>query len=60
MSALVLSAPHELVQSAINMDSTTRMSLVDVWIGSRVRIRRTSRGMSQREFGKLLGIDQND
>jgi len=36
------------------------MSPVDVWIGTHVRIKRTSRGMTQQEFSKLLGIDQND
>jgi DNA-binding transcriptional regulator YiaG len=59
MSNSVMASADELLQSAINMDSTTRTSLVDVWIGSRVRIKRTSGGMSQQEFSKLLGIDQN-
>lgn len=48
------------VQSAINPDSATRTSPVDMWIGSRVRIERTSRGMSQQELSKLLGIGRND
>jgi len=52
--------PHKRVQSAIIVDSSEPMSLVDGWIGSRVRVKRTSRGMSQQEFSKLLGIDQND
>ena len=50
----------ESVQSAIDVDPTPRMSPVDMWIGSRVRIKRTSRGMSQQEFCTLLGIDWND
>jgi len=50
----------KFVQSAIDVDSTGRTSLVDAWIGSRVRSKRTSRGMSQQEFSKLVGIDQND
>ena len=40
--------------------STRRTSPVDLWIGSRVRIKRTSRGMSQQEFCKLLGVSRND
>jgi len=31
-----------------------------MWIGSRVRIRRTSRGVSQQDFCKLLDIGGND
>jgi transcriptional regulator with XRE-family HTH domain len=31
-----------------------------VWIGGRVRSRRTSLGMGQQEFCKLLGIGRND
>jgi DNA-binding transcriptional regulator YiaG len=48
------------VQSAIDVNSTPRTSPVDMWIGSRVRIKRTSRGISQQEFCKLLGIGRND
>jgi transcriptional regulator with XRE-family HTH domain len=50
----------ESIQSAIDVDSTPRTSPVDMWIGSRVRIKRTSRGMSQQEFCKLLDIGSND
>ena len=50
--------PETVVQSPV--ESTTRMSLVDGWIGSRIRIKRTSLGMSQREFSERLGIDQSD
>ena len=50
----------ESVQSAIDVNSTPRTSPVDIWIGNRVRIKRTSRGMSQEEFCKLLGIGWND
>jgi DNA-binding transcriptional regulator YiaG len=60
MSASVIAAADELVKSAIDIDAAKRTSPVDVWIGSRVRIRRTSRGIGQREFSKLLGIDQNN
>ena len=47
-------------QPANALDRSARASSIDMWIGSRVRIKRTSRGMSQREFSKLMGIDQND
>ena len=60
MPTRVMAKADELPQSAINLDSATRTSPVDMWIGSRVRIKRTSRGMSQQEFCKLLGIDRND
>ena len=60
MSTSVMPSVDELVQSAVNRDTATRTPLVDVWIGSRLRIGRASRGMSQREFSKLLGIDQGD
>lgn len=59
MSTSVMATADELVRSAINVDSATRTSLVDVWIGNRVRIKRTSRGMSEQEFCKLLDIDQD-
>ena len=60
MSASVIATADELAKSAIHINSAKRTSLIDVWIGSRVRIKRTSQGMSQREFSELLGIDQND
>jgi DNA-binding transcriptional regulator YiaG len=60
MSASVMATADELVRSAIDVNSATRTSLVDVWIGSRVRIRRTSLGMSRQEFSKRLGVDQHD
>ena len=55
-----MATADESVQSAIDEDSTPRTSPVDMWIGSRVRIKRTSRGMSQEEFCKLLGVSRND
>jgi DNA-binding XRE family transcriptional regulator len=55
----VMAIADELVQSAIKVDSTVR-SPVDMWVGSRVRIKRTSRGMTKHEFSRLLGIDRND
>jgi DNA-binding transcriptional regulator YiaG len=60
MPTRVMTTADESVQSAIDVDSTPRTSLVDMWIGSRVRIKRTSRGMSQQEFCKLLGVSRND
>jgi transcriptional regulator with XRE-family HTH domain len=54
-----MATADELVQSAIKVDSTVR-SPVDMWVGSRVRIKRTSRGMTKHEFSRLLGIDRND
>jgi hypothetical protein len=58
MSASVATA-DELVKSTIDVDLAKRTSPVDVWIGSRVRIRRTSQGIGHREFSKLLDIDQD-
>jgi DNA-binding transcriptional regulator YiaG len=55
-----MATADESAQSAINLDSTAGTSPVDMWIGGRVRIRRTSRGMSQQEFCKLLGMGRND
>ena len=60
MPTRVMATADESVQSAIDVDSTRRTSPVDLWIGSRVRIKRTSRGVSQQEFCKLLGVSRND
>jgi DNA-binding transcriptional regulator YiaG len=60
MSTWVAATADELAQSAINVDSATQTSPVDTWIGSRVRTKRTSRGLSQQEFSELLDIDRND
>src|ERR1700731_3365251 len=60
MPTRVMTTADESVQSTIDVDSTRRTSPVDLWIGSRVRIKRTSRGMSQQEFCKLLGVSRND
>ena len=56
----VMTTANENVQSAIYVDSALRKSPVDVWIGSRVRIKRTSRGLSQQEFCKLLSVGRSD
>jgi DNA-binding transcriptional regulator YiaG len=60
MPTRVMATADESAQSAIDVDSPTPMSPVNMWIGSRVRIKRTSRGMSQQEFCKLSGIGWND
>jgi transcriptional regulator with XRE-family HTH domain len=60
MPTRAMATADESLQSAIGLDSTPRTSPVDMWIGSRVRIRRTSRGVSRQEFCTLLGIDWND
>lgn len=60
MSTLTTSATDDLAQSAIDVDPTGRVSPVDVWVGSRVRIKRTSRGISEQEFSSSLSIDGND
>jgi ribosome-binding protein aMBF1 (putative translation factor) len=60
MSTLVTSAADDLAPSAIDVNSNGRVSPVDTWIGSRVRIKRTSRGISEQEFSTALSIDGND
>jgi DNA-binding transcriptional regulator YiaG len=60
MPTRVMTTAAEWGQSAIDVDSTPKTSPVDMWIGSRVRIKRTSRGMSQQEFCELLGIGGSD
>ena len=39
------------------MDATTQASSIDMFIGSRVRVKRTSRGMTQQDFSGLLDVD---
>jgi DNA-binding XRE family transcriptional regulator len=57
MSTLANSPTDELVQSEASVGVTTRTSSIDMFIGSRVRIKRTSRGMTQHELSELLDID---
>jgi DNA-binding XRE family transcriptional regulator len=57
MSTLANSPADELVWSEASLDATTRASSVDMFIGSRVRVKRTSRGITQQEFSELLDID---
>src|SRR6185312_17171617 len=60
MSTWVTSTAGERGQSSINFDSATQTSPVDTWIGSRVRIKRTSRGLTQQEFSELLDVNRDD
>jgi transcriptional regulator with XRE-family HTH domain len=60
MSTLVNSPADELVQSEASVDVTARASSIDMFIGSRVRIKRTSRGMTQHELSELLNIDYDN
>jgi transcriptional regulator with XRE-family HTH domain len=57
MSTLANSPADELVWSEASLDATTQASSVDMFIGSRVRVKRTSRGMTRQEFSELLDID---
>ena len=47
-------------RSGTKVDPAAHGSSIDMWIGSRVRVKRTSNGMTQHEFSKLLAIDRND
>jgi hypothetical protein len=60
MSTLVTAATDDLAQSTIDVNSTERVSSVDTWIGGRVRVKRTSRGINGKEFCTALNIDGND
>jgi hypothetical protein len=55
-----ISTADKRVQSTTSVDPSRGASSIDVWIGSRVRVKRTSRGMTQQEFSTLLGIDWNE
>jgi hypothetical protein len=55
-----VAAADDMAQSAFDVESSGRVSPVDRWIGSRVRIKRTSRGISGQEFSAALSIDGND
>ena len=52
-----MSTLAKLLQSEGSVDVTPYASPIDVYIGSRVRIRRTSRGMTQKDLSELLDID---
>ena len=51
MPTLVNSPADELVQSEASVDAA-RASSIDMFIGSRLRIRRTSRGIPQHELSE--------
>ena len=57
MSTLANSPAEELVQSKVSVDAATCAPSIDMFIGGRVRVKRTSRGMTQQEFSELLDID---
>jgi DNA-binding XRE family transcriptional regulator len=60
VSTWAMSTADELVQSTTVVEPATSASCSNTWIGSRVRIRRTSRGMTQQELSKLLGIGRDN
>ena len=55
-----LAPTDELVQSKSYVDVPTGASSIDMFIGSRVRIKRTSRGMTRHELSELLNIDYDN
>jgi transcriptional regulator with XRE-family HTH domain len=57
MSTVANSTAGELVRPEIAVGVTTRVSSIDMFIASRVRVRRTSRGMTQRDLSEQLDID---
>lgn len=57
MFTLANSPADDLVRSKASVDATTQAPSVDMFIGSRVRVKRTSRGMTQQELRELLDID---
>ncbi len=59
MSTLNGSPTDDLTQST-NFNSPRRVSPGDPWIGSHVRTKRTSRGISEQEFCTALSIHGND
>jgi DNA-binding transcriptional regulator YiaG len=59
MSAWAVTVDDQ-VDSATAVDCTASARSTNTWIGSRVRIKRTSRGLTQHEFSRLLGINRNN
>jgi hypothetical protein len=57
MSTLASSPADNLVRWEGSEEATTQASSVDMFIGSRVRVKRTSRGMTKLEFSEILDID---
>jgi transcriptional regulator with XRE-family HTH domain len=60
MPTLANSPANELPQSEASVEAASRTSSIDMFIGSRVRIRRTSRGMTQQDLSELLDIDRDN
>jgi hypothetical protein len=60
MPTLANSTADETVRPEVSVRDTTRASSIDIFITGRVRIRRTSRGLTQRDLSELLGIDCGD
>jgi transcriptional regulator with XRE-family HTH domain len=54
-----MSTADKPLQSATTVDPITTTPSSNMRIGSRVRIKRTSRGMTQHELSRLLGIERN-
>jgi|ERR1700677_1676839 hypothetical protein len=60
MSTWAMTTADDVTRATISADSATGTSSVDAWIESRLRIKRTMRGLAQREFSALLDIGQYD
>jgi transcriptional regulator with XRE-family HTH domain len=57
MSTLASLPSDEMLQAEASVNVPSRASFIDMFVGSRVRIRRTSRGMTQQDLAELLGVD---
>jgi transcriptional regulator with XRE-family HTH domain len=57
MSTVANSPADELLQSEASVDAPTPASSIDMFIASRLRIRRISRGMTRQDLSELLNID---
>jgi DNA-binding XRE family transcriptional regulator len=57
MSTWATLTPATLVQTPTPADFATSGASIDIWIGSRVRVRRASHGMTRQDLCRLLGID---
>ena len=57
MSTFANSPADELVQSKGSVAVATGASSIDMFIGSRIRIKRTSRGVTRHELSELLNLD---
>jgi ribosome-binding protein aMBF1 (putative translation factor) len=57
MSTLARTPADDIHRACGLKQVPSRASFIDMFIGSRVRIRRTSRGLTQQDLSKLLDID---